>query len=93
MMLQPKNIRIEHLEVEIKEQLPLGSPRKMVEAWFASHEIEPMDISDLSGRRIGLGTAIPNDGLFEEAEIRIEFYFDSDDRLRKAVVYRFVRSL
>jgi hypothetical protein len=91
---RPTNgIRVQQLEAEIKERLPLGSSREQVEGWFASHRITPQDVCDLDGRKIGLGVVIPNSTWLETAEIQVWFYFDQAGRLEKAIIDRFVISL
>ena len=84
--------RVERWEADLNEQLPDGSSWEQAEAWFASHGIKPGYIAD-SNRRIGLATKIPNSTLIENAHIRIELYFDDNNRLRERVIYRFVYSL
>ena len=60
---QPKNgIRVEQLKAEIDEQLPLGSSREEVLAWFAAHGIaEPSDLLDTGGGKAGYKGSLPND--------------------------------
>jgi hypothetical protein len=91
----PKNgIRIEQLEREIQAELPLGSTRGEAEAWFASQGIEPNEIVSMEDHRpIGLSASIPNDSWLEKATIRIELYFDANNRLKDRIVYRDVPSL
>ena len=48
---------------------------------------------DDRSRKVGLMSTIPNDSLFESAEIRIELYYDSLGRLERKLIYRFVYSL
>ena len=90
---KPKNgIRVEQLEDDLRKRLPIGSTWKEAEGWFASHGIKPGAISELGGRKIGLGSTIPNDSLLDSAEIRIELYFNEDGRLRERIIYRVVYS-
>jgi len=87
-------VTVKQLEAEVKEKLPIGSSRKQVYAWFASHGLYPADIVEISsGRSVGLGTSMPNNTFLEMAEIRISVYFDSADRLERVHIYRFVYSL
>jgi hypothetical protein len=91
---RPTNgIRVEQLEADLNERLPDGSTWEEAEAWFASHGFKTRAIGEKGGRKIGLGTRIPNDSLLESAEIRVELYFSPEGRLKKRVIYRFVPSL
>jgi hypothetical protein len=89
----PKNgIRVELLQRDIEEQLLPGSTRGEVEAWFASHDIEPSEIVH-DNVAVGLWASIPNDSWLGRATIRIELHFDANNRLKDRVVYRDVPSL
>jgi hypothetical protein len=92
---RPKNgIRVGHSEADLNEHLPDGSTWEQAEAWFASHGIEPGGIYTLGdNRKVGLHAIVPNDGLLDSAEIRIEVHFSPEGRLTKRSIYRFVYSL
>jgi hypothetical protein len=87
-------IRVERLKADLEERLPEGSTREQAEAWFRSNGLETQNLSDLETKRwVGLAATVPNDALFEHAEIVIELYFDDAGKLWKRVIYRFVYSL
>jgi hypothetical protein len=86
-------ISVEVLEADLNKRLPDGSTCEQAEAWFASHGIRPLEIMDENGRRCGLMTIIPNSSRIVQAEVRIFMYFNSDDRLRERIIYRFEYAL
>jgi len=91
----PKNnILVWRLEADLNEKLPEGSTWEEAEAWFASHKIQSVVFFEENKRRkIALGATIPNDSLLGGAEIRIRLDFNSEGRLQKRSIYRWVPSL
>lgn len=85
-------IRVERLEADLNDRLPDGSAREQAEAWFASHGIQCWQVVDDGGRPVVLGATIPNDGLLESAEIRIQVSFGPDGRVCERLIDRFVYS-
>jgi hypothetical protein len=85
-------IRVEQLEADLEERLPVGSSWELAEEWFASHEFKTYGIVDSVGRRDGLMAIIPNNTILRPGEIHIELYFDANRKLRKRVIYRYVPS-
>jgi hypothetical protein len=90
----PENgIVVDRLEADLHTRLPDGSSWEQAEAWFASHGIEPRPVyGGTEDRAVGLRAAVPNDTLFEAAEIRITLYFSPNGRLIRRDIYRFVHS-
>ena len=86
-------ITVGRLEADLNEQLPDGSTRESAEKWFARHGIQPWDITDLEGRKTGLGAIVPNNTLLNTAEIRIFLYFSPEGGLNYRKIYRFSYSL
>lgn len=87
--IRPTNgARVENLEREIKELLPVGSSREQVISWLAFHQFESWDIEERSGRKCGTGTTIPNSSWVQSALIDIEFYFDDRGGLEKIYIER-----
>lgn len=86
-------IRVEQLEADLRQQLPLGSPREKVEACFTSRGIKASIMMAADGRELGLAASIPNNSFAEAADIRIIVYFDEHGRLERMDILRFVYSL
>jgi hypothetical protein len=84
-------VRVEALEQDLRDRLPIGSTREQVQDWFASHGITYGDTVDsATGKRDGYCATMPNDSWVESAEIRISFEFDDRGRLTKFRIIRFV---
>lgn len=84
--------RIARLERELDEQLPNGSDRRDVEAWFAARGINAMPCIHVTDNRVvGLCADVPSCSLFNvrEARICIDIYFDQE----RGVVKKSVRRL
>src|SRR5205814_2494718 len=80
---QPKNgIRVERLEAEVHEQLPPGSSREDVLAWFAAHEITQVEgLRDMSGGNTGYKGSVPNDSWLDKGTIQIWCRLDGQGKL------------
>jgi hypothetical protein len=89
---EPKNgIRVENLKADFLLKLKVGSFKKDVQGWFASHQIATNDIVDPQNlKAIGLDGTLSNDSFIEAASIEIECYFDSNDRLQSWSIERIV---
>jgi hypothetical protein len=89
---QPKNgIRVEQLEADLNQQLPLGSSWEEAEAWFAARGLKASGIyRGAECRRVGLIAAVPNDTFLEKAHIVISLSFCPEGRLEKYEVARII---
>jgi hypothetical protein len=87
---QPKNgIRVEQLEAEIHEQLPPGSSREEVLAWYDAHGItELSDLTDTGGGKAGYQGSLPNDSWLDKAEILILCRLNRQGKLADVTIFR-----
>src|SRR3954447_16851831 len=80
------------LRAEIRRELPVGTPRKQVEAWLQSRGMRWHDVVTLDGKRIGLGGDVEHlyrvEG-FGDVEMDFAFYFDEQDNLASFTVRKF----
>jgi hypothetical protein len=87
---QPKNgVRLEQLEADIHEQLPLGSSREEVLAWFTAHGItELFDLFDTGGSKAGYRAIVPNDTWLDKGTIEIMCRLDRQGKLTDVTIFR-----
>jgi hypothetical protein len=82
-------IRLERLEFDMQENLPIGSSREQVQHWLESHSIKFVDIIDLDhNRKGGFSATIPNRSFLLNFDIYIQFYFDQNNRVEKRNITR-----
>jgi hypothetical protein len=87
---QPKNgIRVEQLEADLHEHLPLGSSREEVLAWYSAHGItELSDLTDTGGGKAGYRASVPNDSWLDRANIEIMCRIDRQGKLTDVTIFR-----
>jgi hypothetical protein len=86
------------LEAEFNRDLPYGATDEEARAWFASrgfYASKILKIPNTTGNLVecGIATPVPNDTLFESAEINISVIFDADGRVCEKHFRRWVRCL
>jgi hypothetical protein len=87
--LATSRISVQEVDELIKASLREGASRQEVEDWLLARSLVNQDRTDGTGRRI-IQSWIPNSGPRGEflwvRDIRLQFFFDGDDRLVKYTV-------
>jgi hypothetical protein len=97
--IRPINgVWVGQLEAELNRDLPDGSTKAEAQAWFTSRGFftSGTALRPNSGGPLvpnGIMSIVPNETLFEYAEIRITVTFDTQGRVCKRDIYRWVRCL
>ena len=71
---------------QVAADLPIGTPRKQVEAWLQSRGLVFFGMKQIGNdREVGIGGWIGGTGpaLDPNEKISFEFYFDTDDKLER----------
>lgn len=91
---RPANgIRLENVQADISQTLPVGSTRDEVKAWLAAREFtDTKEITDGGGKVDGIQVTIPNDTWFDQADIVLHIRFDRDWKLRSVIASRLFRN-
>ena len=84
----PDGFRVEQLEPDLQQRVPIGASRDDAEAWFASRGLSPSGIVDDRGHDIGLESVVRFGGCGIPAEIQVFVYFDGDGRVKERFVRR-----
>jgi len=85
-------VRVEELRANLESQLPPGSTSAQIEAWIRDNGITDFgETVDISRQKSGYRAVIPNDTLFEKAEIVIMWRTDKAGRLTETSVDRVPR--
>lgn len=90
---RPTNgVRADDLRAAIESELPPGSTSEQIEAWFRQHGItDYSEMVDIGQQKNGYRGVIPNDTLFDRANVEITVRTDPAGRLESASVDRLPR--